>query len=102
MSTSPLYENSASLFKQRDVLQLDRKSLNQMTQTAFLVFPALMAYAAASDLLTMKIPNWLTGGLVLAFPCVSVLAGLELSTLLSHVSAGAILLAAGLVMFAAG
>ncbi|PVE25719.1 peptidase [Microvirga sp. KLBC 81] len=61
-----------------------------------------MAFAAASDLLTMKIPNWLTGGLVLAFPLVALLTGLDLSTLLYHVLAGVILLAAGMAMFAPG
>lgn len=72
-----------------------------MAQVTLLVFPALMAFAAVSDLLTMKIPNWLTGSLVLAFPLIALVAGLDVSALLNHVAAGLILLLAGMAMFAA-
>jgi prepilin peptidase CpaA len=72
-----------------------------MAQVALLVFPALMAYAAVSDLLTMKIPNWLTGCLVLAFLLIALGAGLDISALLNHAAAGLLLLLAGMAMFAA-
>ncbi len=73
-----------------------------MAHAALLFFPAFMAYAAASDLLTMKIPNWLTGGLALAFPLVAFLIGLDAPTVLNHLAAGLILLIAGVAMFAPG
>src|SRR5688572_22236745 len=73
-----------------------------MAQAAFYIFPAIMICAAVSDLLTMRIPNWLTGGLVLIFPLIALLAGLELSALLGHLAAGLLLLAVGVAMFVPG
>lgn len=76
--------------------------LGYMANVTFLIFPALMAYAAVSDLLTMKIPNWLTGGLVILFPIMAFLVGMEISVLIYHLLAGLVLLAAGIAMFAPG
>lgn len=91
-----MYLRIYSNFHRAEVVRID------MAQVAVFIFPAFMAYAAVSDLLTMKIPNWLTGGLVLAFPVIALLAGLEFSALFSHVAAGLILLAVGIAMFAPG
>ncbi|MBM1172009.1 A24 family peptidase [Microvirga arabica] len=66
------------------------------------IFPALMAYAALSDLLTMKIPNWLTGGLAVVFPVIALLVGMDISALINHILAGIVLLAAGVAMFVPG
>ena len=59
-----------------------------------------MAFAAASDLFTMKIPNWLTATVVVAFPIVALLVGLEWPALMWHVGVGVLLLIIGMGMFA--
>jgi prepilin peptidase CpaA len=73
-----------------------------MTQPALLMFPAVMAYAAASDLFTMKIPNWLTGVLIVTFPFFALLVGFGWPAIAMHLGAGVIFLVAGMGMFAAG
>ncbi len=57
------------------------------------LFPATMAFAAASDLLTMTIANRLSLILVAGFAVVAVLGGLGGAVLLSHLAAGAAVLA---------
>jgi len=69
---------------------------------AFLVFPLAMAFAAASDLLTMTISNRLTIGLALAFLVLAPLAGLSLPLIGLHLAAGAVVLALAFGCFAAG
>lgn len=66
------------------------------------VFPALMAYAAASDLVTMTIPNRVSLILVLAFAALALLAGFGWAALTSHAAAGLLVLAAAFGLFAAG
>jgi prepilin peptidase CpaA len=73
-----------------------------MTTALSLVFPALMAYAAASDLLTMTIPNKLTLVIVAAFAVVAIATGLSVTAIGLHVCAGALMLAACFAMFAMG
>ena len=69
---------------------------------ALLVFPALMAFAAASDLLTMTIPNRVSLALVAAFAVFAILGGLSWEAVLMHVAAGALVLAVCFGMFAFG
>ena len=66
------------------------------------VFPALMAYAAASDLLTMTIPNKLSIALVAVFLVLAPSGGLSLHEMAFHAGAGAIVLAVGFTLFACG
>jgi prepilin peptidase CpaA len=74
-----------------------------MIDTALLiVFPALMAYAAASDLLTMTIPNELSLALIGAFAVFAILAGLPLTVVLMHVAACALVLCVCFGLFAFG
>jgi prepilin peptidase CpaA len=74
-----------------------------MAELALLIiFPALMAYAAASDLFTMTIPNEVSLALVVAFPVVALAAGLPWDIALWHVAAGVTVLAACFAMFAFG
>lgn len=73
-----------------------------MTAVLSLIFPALMAYAAASDLLTMRIPNRLTLLVVAAFAVVAVAVGLSATAIALHLGAGAVVLAACFTMFALG
>ena len=67
-----------------------------------LVFPAIMAFAGATDLLTMRIPNRISVALVAAFFLLAPLMGLPLATIMMHVAAGALVLAAAFVLFAVG
>lgn len=67
-----------------------------------LVFPAVMAFGGAMDLLTMTIPNRITLGLATAFFVVALMIGLSPNEILMHVAAGALVLVAGIVLFAIG
>jgi prepilin peptidase CpaA len=70
--------------------------------TRLMLFPALMAFAAASDLFTMTISNRVSLALAAGFLILALLSGMELYDLLSHVGAGAAVLAAAFVCFAMG
>jgi prepilin peptidase CpaA len=67
-----------------------------------LLFPALMAFAAASDLFTMTISNRVSLALVAGFLVLALLSGMGLHDLLSHVGAGAAVLAVAFACFAMG
>lgn len=69
---------------------------------AFLVFPVAMAFAAASDLLTMTISNRLTLGLAAAFVVLAPLAGMDLNAFGMHFAAAGIVLALAFTCFAFG
>jgi prepilin peptidase CpaA len=66
------------------------------------VFPFAMAFAAATDLFTMTIPNRLTLGLGVAFFLLAPIAGLGWQDILSHMGAGAAMLLAGILLFSLG
>jgi prepilin peptidase CpaA len=66
------------------------------------LFPAVMAFAASSDLFTMTIANRVSLILVAGFGLLAVLTGMNASDLLSHVGAGAVVLAVVFVFFARG
>lgn len=66
------------------------------------VFPVLMAYAASSDLLTMRIANWLVAILVAAYFALALYAGLPLEQIGTSVAAAAIVLAIAFAFFAFG
>jgi prepilin peptidase CpaA len=69
---------------------------------SLLLFPALMAFAAASDLLTMTISNRLALGLVAGFFALALIAGMGGTEILSHMGAAAAVLAVGFVCFVRG
>jgi prepilin peptidase CpaA len=69
---------------------------------AFLIFPLGMAFAAASDLFTMTISNWLTMAMVAAFLVAALLLGMDLHTFVIHLAAGGGILALGFFCFAFG
>lgn len=74
-----------------------------MLEIALLVvFPALMAYAAASDLLTMTIPNTLSIALTVSFAVFAVLAGMSAGDLLMHLGAGMLVLTVCFGLFSLG
>ncbi|RDJ26879.1 peptidase [Bosea caraganae] len=66
------------------------------------VFPAAMAYAAASDLVSMTISNWLCLALVAVFALCAVLLGLSWSEIGGHFAAGGLVLLICFGFFAAG
>jgi len=67
-----------------------------------LLFPALMAFAAASDLLTMTIPNRVSLALAAGFLVLACVGGMGLTDVLLHVGAGATVLAVAFGCFAMG
>lgn len=67
-----------------------------------LVFPAVMAFAGAMDLLTMTIPNRVSVALVAAFFVIALAIGMPAGTVMMHMAAGLLVLAAGIVLFAVG
>ena len=67
-----------------------------------MVFPALMAFAASSDLFTMTISNRVTLALVGGFVVMACLSGMSLAAIGMHVGAAAVVLAVTFVFFARG
>ncbi len=66
------------------------------------LFPAAMAYAAASDLVSMTISNRLSLGLALAFFVVAFVIGMPLADVGRHVLASLVVLAVAFFCFARG
>jgi prepilin peptidase CpaA len=66
------------------------------------LFPAMMAFAASSDLLTMTIANRVSLVLIGGFAVLAVLSGVSGPDMLSHVGAAAAVLAVAFVCFACG
>lgn len=74
-----------------------------MIEAALLVvFPVLAAFAAASDLLTMTIPNRVSLLLAGAFCILAVMTGMPAITFGLHLAAGTVVLIACFTMFALG
>ena len=67
-----------------------------------LMFPALMAFAAASDLFTMTISNRVSLALVAGFLLLAPLSGMSGTDILMHLAAGASVLAVAFGCFAMG
>ncbi len=67
-----------------------------------LVFPALVAFAGASDLLTMTIPNRVPLALAAGFLCLAPFAGLGAADMAVHGAVAAAALAAGILCFSQG
>jgi prepilin peptidase CpaA len=66
------------------------------------LFPALMAFAASSDLLTMTISNRVSLLLVGGFFAIALLTGMHGAELLSHIGAGLLVLGLTFGFFARG
>jgi prepilin peptidase CpaA len=66
------------------------------------LFPALMAFAASSDLLTMTISNRVSLFLVGGFCALAVATGMSAIGVLAHVGAAALVLAAAFACFVRG
>jgi len=66
------------------------------------LFPAMMAFAASSDLLTMTISNRVTLILVAGFAALAIGSGMSPGDVLSHIGAAAAVLAVTFAFFARG
>lgn len=66
------------------------------------LFPFLMAYAGASDLLTMLIPNRISLALILGFAVLAASGVMSWSDLGLHLGAGVVVLAVAFTLFAFG
>jgi prepilin peptidase CpaA len=66
------------------------------------LFPALMAFAAASDLLTMTISNRVSLLLAAGFMVLAIAGGMGLHDMLLHAAAGMLVLAVAFACFAMG
>jgi prepilin peptidase CpaA len=73
-----------------------------VSMLAALVFPMLMALAASSDLITMRISNRLVGVLVLGFFVLGFAAQLPLQQMAAHVGLALMVLAFGFAFFSFG
>ncbi len=73
-----------------------------MSTIALLVFPLLMAFAASSDLLTMRISNYLVLMLVAAFFIIALIAGISWSDIVTHVGVALAVLTVTFSFFAFG
>jgi prepilin peptidase CpaA len=67
-----------------------------------LLFPAMMAFAASSDLLTMKIPNRVSLIMIGGFVILALAAGMSLQQLALHAGAGLLVLCITFGFFARG
>jgi prepilin peptidase CpaA len=67
-----------------------------------LLFPALMAFAAASDLFTMTISNRVSLALAAGFLALALFGGMGFYDILSHLGASATVLAVAFACFAMG
>lgn len=76
--------------------------MTTMTIATLVIFPAFMAYAAASDLVSMRISNRVALGLTAAFAAFALACGLSLGMVGWHLAAGALMLVIGFAMFAFG
>ncbi len=69
---------------------------------ALLLFPATMAFAASSDLLTMTISNQITLILLGGFFLLAFATGMDQSQILSHIGAASVVLVVTFIFFARG
>jgi prepilin peptidase CpaA len=66
------------------------------------LFPAMMAFAASSDFLTLTISNRVSLILVGGFVALAVIGGVSAADVLSHLAAGCVVLIAAFSLFARG
>jgi len=70
-----------------------------IAQLLLLVFPFAMLYAATMDVLTMRIANPISLGLVAAFPLIALVAGMPAQQMLVHFGVAAAVLLANMILF---
>jgi len=67
-----------------------------------MLFPALMVFAAVSDLFTMTISNRISLLLVAGFALLAIFGGMSLETVAMHLAAGGLVLVVAFICFAFG
>ena len=67
-----------------------------------LLFPAIMLFAASSDLLTMTIPNKVALLLIAGFVTLALICGMTATDMLYHAGAAAVVVTVAFVFFARG
>lgn len=73
-----------------------------MTQAVLVLFPVLMIAAALSDLIAMRIPNWLALAVAALFVPMAAMAGMPLADAGLHLLAALAVLAVAFALFALG
>jgi prepilin peptidase CpaA len=73
-----------------------------MQSLALIIFPILMAFAASSDLLTMKIANWLMAVLVGSYFVLALIAGIGWDEIGWNAAAGGLVLIFSFAFFVFG
>ena len=74
--------------------------MDTLTLLLLAILPTLAIVAGLKDLTSMKIPNWISGALILAFFPVAFISGLEPMTVAAHVGIALAALVVGAGMFA--
>ena len=86
-----------------DALALSNRGFAPMSDAMMIVvFPALMAYAAFSDLFTMTISNWISVLLVFAFIAMALLTGMPAAAIGLHLACGLAVLLLTFALFSFG
>jgi prepilin peptidase CpaA len=80
----------------------ESRPLDDADAIRLLVFPAMMAFAASSDLLTMTISNRVSLILAAGFIVLAAMTGMPLAAVGAHLGAAAIVLVVAFVFFARG
>jgi prepilin peptidase CpaA len=70
-----------------------------MNNLSMLLLPLLMMFAAATDIASMRIPNWLTGLIAALFFPMAYLTGMPMDEFGLHMKAGIILFFVGFMFF---
>jgi prepilin peptidase CpaA len=73
-----------------------------LSALGLMVFPAIMVFAASSDLLTMRISNLSVLALIVAFVALSLLTGMPFEQITAHLACAAVVLVIGFAFFAFG
>ena len=77
-------------------------TFNLIALSTLLIFPALMAFSASSDLFTMTIPNRVSFGLVVGYFGLALLAGLPPTAIAINMACGVCVLILTFSMFSMG
>ncbi|MCF6343378.1 MAG: prepilin peptidase [Devosiaceae bacterium] len=73
-----------------------------MSMLGLLIFPAFMAFAAFSDMLTMRISNKIILGLIVSFVILAMIVGMPLSLFGVHVGIALLVLIVSFILFSLG
>ncbi len=73
-----------------------------MSMLALFIFPFFMAYAAFSDLLTMRISNKIVLGLIISFIILAIIIGMPMAQALNHLIIALVVLVGSFALFSFG